>query len=160
MTRTEFEEQRATLICRHCGGVGLEQFSPGPSDALVGARCPWCLRNHPIDGIQWLPKDSAGARRPRVGKVTTDEVWEANGNRCAFCAKPRALLDRLHIQATVQHVVPVVYGGGEGPLIPFCSRCQQASAAALEETRLVLGEIDSLDGIIKRIEEKHPELRL
>lgn len=31
-------------------------------------------------------------------------------------------------------------------MIPFCSRCQEMSAAALRETRSVVGEISRLDG--------------
>lgn len=83
-------------------------------------------------------------RRPS-GIPPGPEVWEANGNHCAFCGKPRWLCDRLRIGLTAQHVVPVALGGAWGPLIPFCARCQAMSAAALQETLNVVEEIVRLD---------------
>lgn len=157
MTRDEFDEQRATLACRHCGVVGLVAYRPSNGD-MVGAMCPGCESKAPLAGVQWLPKDSARARRPKMA-ATPDEVWTLNGGHCSFCGKPDWLCKRLGIGRTMQHVLPAVFGEGSGPLIPFCARCQEASAAALKETRNVLGEIDTLDTIIKRIESRHPELR-
>jgi hypothetical protein len=63
-------------------------------------------------------------------------VWAANGDHCAYCGKSRDLCERLGIGLTVQHIRPVVFGGAvDSSLIPFCSRCQQGSTAALAETR-------------------------
>jgi hypothetical protein len=98
-------------------------------------------------------------RRPTLGPTATADVWEANGNRCAFCGKSRTLCERLGLGLTVQHVLPVVYGGGDAsPLIPFCARCQQASAAALAETQRVERHVWSLQEVIDRIEQANPEL--
>jgi hypothetical protein len=110
--------------------------------------------------MQWLPKDSARARRPHApGDPTPDAVWTANGDLCAFCGKSRTLCVRLRIGLTMQHVRPVVLGGERGPLIPFCARCQEASRAALQETRDIMRELESLDTVIRQIEARHPELR-
>ena len=124
---------------------------------MVGAQCPACLSRPPLEGVQWIPKDSAAARRPKPA-IAPDEVWRVNGDHCAFCGKPRWFCERLGIGLTAQHVVPAVFGGGTGPLIPFCARCQEASVAALKETRNVLDALNTLDTIIQRIEAKHPEL--
>ena len=99
----------------------------------------------PVAGVQWLAQRDQKPRQPS-GIPSGPAVWEANGNHCAFCGKPRWLCDRLRIGLTAQHVTPVALGGIWGPLIPFCSRCQEMSAAALRETRSVLGEITRLDG--------------
>jgi len=160
MTRAEFADTAESLSCRHCGHLGLIEYRPPSGADMVGARCPACLRNDPLMGVQWLPKDSVARRRPAVAsEPTAEEIWAAYGDHCAYCGKPKALCLRLRIGLEKQHVVPVVLGGGDGALIPFCARCQQGSAAALKETRNIMGEIDTLDGIIKRIETAHPELR-
>jgi hypothetical protein len=161
MTRSEFEKQRAQLPCQGCGHVGLEP-EVNANNGGVRPRCPACGSKTPLAGIQWLPKDSAEARRPRSlpGQPSTEQVWAANGDHCAFCGKPRLLCERLGIGLQAQHLHPVLFSQDEalGPLIPFCARCQQASAAALEETRRILGTLTSLDAIIARIERAHPEL--
>lgn len=160
ITREEFASRRESLICQHCGHIGLVEYRPPSGADMVGARCPACLRNDPLSGVQWLPKDSASRRRPRVAsEPTADEVWTAYGDHCAYCGKPKALCRRLRIGVEKQHVVPAVFGGNDGPLIPLCARCQQGSAAALKETRDLLRELESLDHIIARIETKHPELQ-
>jgi hypothetical protein len=100
----------------------------------------------PLAGVQWLAQRDHKPRRPS-GVPTGPEVWEANGNHCGFCGKPRWLCDRLRIGLTAQHVTPDVFGGVAGPLIPFCARCQAMSAAALQETRNVVGEIVRLDDV-------------
>lgn len=155
MNREEFEQRRADLCCRHCGAVGLET-EHNPNNGGVRAVCPGCGSKQPLLGVQWLPK--ATAKRARAGTVTTSEVWEANGNHCSFCGKSRALCERLGIGLTAQHVVPFAEAGDDWPLIPFCSRCQQASAAALAETRRVQETVGGLDAIIQRIQKQNPEL--
>lgn len=158
LTREAFARQRKELGCQHCGQVGLDEYRPSSGADLVGARCPGCGSLRPLAGVQWLPKDSATRRRPRSA-ISPEDVWMANGDHCAFCGKSRTLCLRLGVGLTVQHVVPVVFGGEDSVLIPFCARCQEASVAALRETRNILGELESLDAIIKRIEAAHPELR-
>lgn len=161
MTVSEFEAQRERLACQHCGGVGLAKSERHPNNNGVRPVCPQCGSIGPIPGIQWLRQNGAEERRLRrlPGTPSTSEVWAANGDHCGFCGKPWAFCERVGIGLTIQHVVPVVFGGGDGPLIPFCARCQEMSVAALKETRNVMGEVDTLDDIIKRIEAAHPELR-
>lgn len=154
MTRSEFEAQRAELCCQACGHVGLEAFSA--NGGLVGARCPACNSKLPLPGIQWLPKADA-KKTPRRASDTRD-VWALNGDHCSFCGKSWDLCVRLHINRTAQHVHPVCFGGETSVLVPFCARCQEASAAALKETQNLLGELDTLDAIIRRIEAKNPWL--
>lgn len=156
MTLAEFEGTAPSLVCKECGHVGL-QLDRNANNGGVRPCCPACGTKTPLAGVQWLAQQHHKPRR-LPGRPTTTAVWDANGNHCAFCGKPRALCERLNIGLSSQHIVPVVFGG-EGPLIPFCARCQEASAAALKETRNLLGELDSLDAIIKRIEAKRPELR-
>lgn len=156
MTLEEFEAQRRTMPCPGCGVIGELQIDHNVNNNGKRPTCPCGWRG------QWLPQNaSAAARRLRrpPGTPSPEEVWKANGDHCGFCGKPRWFCERIGIGLTVQHVQPVVFGGGDGPLCPFCARCQQASVAALEETRRVLGEVDNLDSIIKRIEEHNPELR-
>ena len=155
MTLSEFEQAASALACQQCGAVGLA-LDRNTNNGGVRPSCAACGTKAPLAGVQWL---SQGHHKPRrlPGSPSGPEVWTANGNHCAFCGKPRALCERLRIGLTAQHIVPVVFGG-EGPLIPFCARCQEASAAALKETRNILGEIESLEAIIKRIEEKNTDL--
>ena len=158
MTVLEFEAQRAGLVCQHCGRDGL-QLDRNANNGGIRPVCSACGSKTPIPSVQWLAQTGAADRKARRASVDPADVWEANGNHCAFCGKPRWLCERLRIGLTAQHLVPVVLGGEAGVLIPFCARCQEASVAALRETRNVLGEIESLDTIIQRIESKHPELR-
>jgi hypothetical protein len=108
--------------------------------------------------VQWLKQNGAAERKlRRVGTPRPDDVWSANGNHCGFCGKPRSLCERLGIGLTVQHLVPVVFGGAdESPLVPFCARCQEWSVAALRETRDVLGELEALDDVIRQSGATHP----
>jgi hypothetical protein len=157
VTRDEFLERKASLCCRHCGTVGLE----AEENANNGGMRPICRRcgsrGLRCSDYEWLPK-TAQKRPRRAGLVSTREVWEANGNHCSFCGKSRALCERLGIGLTAQHVVPFAEAGDEWPLIPFCSRCQQQSAAALAETRRVQETVGGLDEIIQRIQKNNPEL--
>jgi hypothetical protein len=149
-------------------------FAKGPLDELAasikakGIIDPLIVRPNK-DGFEI----AAGNRRYRAAKLAgleaapaivrplswaQSEVWEANGNHCSFCGKSRALCERLGIGLTAQHVVPFAEAGDEWPLIPFCSRCQQQSAAALAETRRVQETVGGLDEIIQRIQKNNPEL--
>jgi len=143
VTVQEFEEQRNGLRCQHCQASTLE-LERNVNNGGVRPVCAACRSRSPLAGVQWLAQRDQKPRRPS-GIPSGPAVWEANGNHCAFCGKPRWLCDRLRIGLTAQHVTPVALGGVWGPLIPFCSRCQEMSAAALRETRSVLGEITRLD---------------
>jgi 5-methylcytosine-specific restriction endonuclease McrA len=133
----DFNAQRNELACRKCGATGLT-VERNPNNNGVRPRCPACGSRSPLPGVQWLRQDKAHQRRPRrlSGDPSTGEVWEANGNHCAYCGKSRVLCERLGIGLTIQHIQPVVFGGTEkSVLVPFCSRCQQGSTAVLAETR-------------------------
>lgn len=155
MTRDEFAERRHQLVCQHCGREGLET-ERNDNNGGVRAVCSGCGSRTPLLGVQWLAKVSS--KRPKRGLVDTREVWAANGNHCSFCGKSRELCERLNVGLTAQHVVPFAEAGDEWPLIPFCTRCQQASAAALAETRRVQETVAGLDEIIQRIQKNNPEL--
>jgi hypothetical protein len=143
VTVQEFEAQRGALRCQHCQAAQLE-LERNANNGGVRPVCTACRSRSPLAGVQWLAQHDQRPRRPS-GIPSGPGVWDANGNHCAFCGKPRWLCDRLRIGLTAQHVVPVSLGGVWGPLIPFCSRCQEMSAAALRETRSVMGEISRLD---------------
>lgn len=156
LTVGEFETQRHQLSCQHCGHVGLVAEHNANNGGTRPA-CPICESRSPLSGVSWLPRTTA--KTPKRGVVETSEVWTENGNHCAFCGKSRALCERLGIGLSAQHVVPFTTAGDDWPLIPFCARCQQASTAALAETRRVESTIGGLDEIIARIEKQNPELR-
>ena len=158
MTLGEFRAQFVGLQCRHCHAIGLVESPRNANNGGIRPLCPACGSVSPLDGVQWLSQNAARDRRPALGPKATEDVWEANGNRCSFCGKSRALCDRLGIGLTAQHVIPVLYGGEDGPLIPYCARCQQASVAALEETRRVEEHTAGLRAIIDRIQKRFPEL--
>jgi len=152
VTLNEFELAKADLSCRLCGAVGLIAVE-NANNGGVRPGCPACGSSNPLAGVQWL-KRTKRANRPS-GAYETSEVWEANGNCCAFCGKTRLECERFKIGLTVQHVVPFSEPGGiEGPLIPFCARCQQSSAAALAETQCVRRYLESLEEQIARIRAK------
>lgn len=155
MTRDEFETQRHQMVCQHCGHEGLDKVY-NPNNNGVRPLCPACGSRTPVAGLQDLPKTRVKA--PKRGIVDTLSVWTENGDHCSFCGKSRALCERLGIGLTAQHMVPFAEAGDDWPLIPFCARCQQASAAALAETKRVAQVVGDLDAVIRRIEAAHPEL--
>jgi len=152
MTLDEFNAAKADLSCRHCGTVGLVAVE-NTNNGGVRPGCPSCGDAVPLAGVQWL-KRTKRVNRPS-GAYDTAEVWEANGNCCAFCGKTSLECERFKIGLTVQHVVPFSEPGGiDGPLIPFCARCQQASVAALAETRCLRRYLETLEDQIARIRAK------
>lgn len=153
MTVAEFLECKDEMVCRECHAVGFILSERNPNNGGVRGICAKCGS----PGTQWLAQQMV--RTPKRGLRDTMAVWLANGDHCSFCGKTRQLCSRLGIGLTAQHVVPFAEAGDEWPLIPFCARCQQASLAALEETKRVTRTINDLDSIIRRIEEKNPELR-
>lgn len=155
MTRDEFETQRHQMVCQHCGHEGLGKECNANNNG-VRPLCPACGSTTPVAGLSWLPKSEP--KRTKRGPVDTPDVWATNGDHCSFCGKSRALCERLGIGLTAQHVVPFAEGGDDWPLIPFCVRCQQASVAALAETKRVASVVGDLDAVIRRIEAAHPEL--
>lgn len=156
MTLAEFEATGKWLACQTCGYTGGLLIEENANNGGKRPLCPRCGSKTPLAGVQWLRQQIKSAPR-RVHD--TREVWTLNGDHCTFCGKSWELCDRLGIGRSTQHVMPFYKGGGEWPVVPFCARCQQASAAALEETRRVDARIASLDEIIKRIEARNPELR-
>ena len=158
MLDSEFEATKHTLRCSNCGGVGLVT-SYNANNNSVRPTCPGCGNNSPLVGVQWLRQDRASKRRPArlSNDPTTEEVWAANGDHCAYCGKSRSLCERLGIGLTIQHAHPVIFGGVESsPLIPFCARCQQGSVAALAETQRIQNALfgtSDLSEVIRRIEQ-------
>ncbi len=149
MTVEEFEDQKATLACQLCGHLGLVAVHVVNNNG-VRPGCPGCGCNAPLPGVQWLKQSKDRKVKRPSNEPTTEEVWEANGNTCAFCGKRRDECERFKIGLTKQHVVPFVEGRA-GPLIPFCARCQQASVAALAETQRIRHYLNTLEEQIARI---------
>ena len=156
MTLEEFVEQRERLLCRECQRPTL-QLDRNPNNGGVRPVCTACGSVSPLPGVSWLKQHPTKTPPRRVHD--TREVWSLNGDHCAFCGFTWAMCDEFKIGRTVQHVVPFYKGGDEWPLIPFCARCQQSSAAELAKTRLIVDRNTALHEIIARIERNNPELR-
>jgi hypothetical protein len=159
MTLGEFRDRATMLACRHCRHVGLVESPRHPNNGGIRPHCPACGSVSPVEGIQWLGQSSVRDRRPHLGAKASEEVWHANGDTCSFCGITFDEAVALGIGRTAQHVVPYVEGGGEGPLIPFCARCHEASAAALRRTRDTRRGTASWREVVERIEKNHPRLR-
>lgn len=159
MTREEFEVLAETLICRACGHTGLSMVE-NTNNGGVRPGCPACGSGQPLAGVQWLKQRGAESRKLRRPSTDpkADEVWTANGDHCAFCGKTRKECEQYGIGLTVQHVVPIVRGGANSPLAPFCARCQQASWAALAETERIGRAFESLEAQLARLREKQEGL--
>lgn len=159
MTVEEYDQQSPSLVCRMCGHVGLVRVSVANNG---GERpgCPSCGHSTPLLGVQFLKKNSAASRRVKrpSGDPSPADVWEANGNTCAFCGKTREECERFGIGITNQHVVPFAEGGESGPLIPFCARCQQQSTAAQAETKRIRNYVESITETIERLRVKQAAL--
>ena len=156
MTVEEFEAKQAELTCQHCGKGGLVLIT-NPNNGGVRPGCLACQTFQPIEGLTWLKQNKAKKRmvkRPG-GDPTPKEVWEANGNYCAYCGKTQEDCERYGIGLSSQHVIPFhLPGGAESPLVPFCSRCQQRSAAALAETEFIRRAFESVQSQLARIRDK------
>ncbi len=159
MTREEFESQSATLACRLCAHVGLVRVE-NANNGGIRPGCPACGSANPIAGVQWLKQNRADSRRVKrpSGDPTPEEVWSANGNTCAYCGKTREECERYGSGITAQHVKPFSQEGAESPLVPFCSRCQQGSVAALAETTRIRRAFESVQEQLARLQEKQREL--
>lgn len=159
MDLEEFEAQRLTLQCRHCHHVGLES-ARNPNNGGVRPICTSCGSPSPLNGIQWLRQHSAKSRQVKrpPGDPSAAAVWAANGNSCAFCGKTSEECERYGIGITKQHVLMFSEGGEDGPMIPFCVRCQQASTAAQAETVRIRRVVDTIQEQLTRLQEKQREL--
>jgi len=159
MELEEFEAQRLTLQCRHCQHVGLES-DRNVNNGGVRPVCPSCWSPSPLNGVMWLRQRGAKSRRIKrpPGDPSAAEVWEINGGCCSFCGKSREECERYGIGITVQHVKPFSQDGVESPLVPFCSRCQQGSVAALAETTRIRCAFKSIQEQLARLQEKQREL--
>ena len=73
-----------------------------------------------------------------------------NGDHCAFCGKPRWLLERLHSDLTT---IPVHPDAAAELLISFCAQCLEMRGALRKETQDRLAELDRLDASIQQEEE-------
>ena len=159
MTLEEFDQARVSLCCQQCGAIGLEVFRNMNNNG-VRPHCPHCKSGQPLRGTMWLSQHSAQARRPKrpSSDPTAAEVWEVNGNHCAYCGKTKEECEKYGIGITMQHVHPFADGGEESPLIPFCSRCQQGSVAALAETQRIRKRMATLEDHINHLRERQREL--
>jgi len=156
----DFEAQRDRLSCRLCGHLGLVGVT-NENNGGIRAGCPACGCSNPIAGVQWLRKQDAQSRKLRrpSGDPSTQGVWKANGDRCFFCGKTREECQEIGMGLTIQHGVPFAEPGGpESALVPFCSRCQQASVAAQAEMRAHRDNRTRLMDIIDRLREKQQAL--
>ena len=159
MTLEEFNQQAPELACQQCGAIGLETFH-SPNNNGIRPHCPYCGSGQPLKGAMWLSQNSASARKIKrpSSDPSTAEVWEANGNCCAYCGKTREECEKYKIGLTLQHVVPFGSGGESGPLVPFCARCQQGSVAALAETERIRRRVVTLEDQIALLREKQEAL--
>jgi hypothetical protein len=148
MKLAEFEARKEEIRCRVCGNAVLETYRPDNGNH-VGARCPACGCKDPISpGIWWLSQDGSAEsiKRKRHSEHDVRETWRRWGDHCSLCGKPWDLCVRLKIGRTVQHVHPIMFDGAEdGPVIPFCARCQEMSRPLQLETRDVLNALLELD---------------
>lgn len=146
MTLAEFTERKEDLVCQRCNHVGLEEYRP-PNANHVGARCPSCGTKAPLSQ-QWFSQNgsSESLKRKRYSEHDVRTTWQQWGDHCSFCGKSWELCVRLHIGRTVQHVNPIMFGGAEdGPVVPYCARCQEMSRPMQLETRDVLNALGELD---------------
>lgn len=161
MTAEEFDSQRAALACQQCGAIGLEVLHNVNNNGLR-PQCPHCGSGQPLRGIMWLSQNSAAKRK--VTRPSSDptpaEVWEVNGNCCAYCGKTKEECEKYGIGITMQHVLPFADGGIDGPLVPFCARCQQGSVAALAETQRIRRRMETLEEQLARMKQKQEALDL
>lgn len=157
MNLQEFEEQKHLYVCQHCGFQGLV-LERNENNGGVRPICPHCGSKTPIPRVQWLAQNTS--RIPRTRKADVDDVWTQNGNRCTHCARSRAFLERIGIGLNVQHILPIWADPDEkSVVVPYCTRCHQASTAEQAATRQLEGHDDTLAQIIRRIETKFPELK-
>jgi 5-methylcytosine-specific restriction endonuclease McrA len=159
MTLDDFNAQRPDLACQQCGSIGLE-VCRNINNNGVRPHCPHCGSGQPLKGVTWLSQNNAQARRPKrpSSDPTPADVWEVNGNHCAYCGKTKEECEKYGIGITMQHVHPFADGGEESPLIPFCARCQQGSVAALAETQRIRKRVVTLEDQINGLREKQREL--
>ena len=160
MTVDEFEAQQTTLICQHCGKGDLVLVE-NPNNGGVRPGCLSCQSYQPLALVTWLKQNKAKKRQVKrpVGDPSPDEVWEANGNYCAYCGKTRGDCETYGLGLSSQHVIPFhLPGGPDSPLVPFCSRCQQGSAAALAETERIRRAFEGVQRQLMRIREKQHEV--
>ena len=155
MTVEEFEEKRATLTCVQCGAGHLTTVM-NPNNGGIRPTCVACGSSAPLRGVQWLKQQSATSRKVKrpSSDPSTAEVWQVNGDCCGFCGMTKEECERYHIGLTIQHVVPFVEGGIDGPMVPFCARCQEASRAALMRTLNLRRYHESLGEQMVRLQAK------
>lgn len=60
-------------------------------------------------------------------------LWEAQGGKCYYCAKPTAFIVRKHgslrkNEATLDHVIPLSKGGRMAPTINCVVACNQCNS--------------------------------
>jgi hypothetical protein len=127
----EFEAQRTTLRCRHCGAVGRLEARRLPNNN-VQVVCPVCQQWDPLGGPAFLKQNGPSTRRPLARPdESLEATWARFGNRCAGCGAHAQHLDQLGLRRERQHAPPIaaVANEAETVLLPFCGDCQDAVTA-------------------------------
>jgi len=154
MNIAEFEAIRLTAACGRCGHVGLGTEYNRNNNGIRPI-CPECGSGQPIPGVMWLGQDKQRRLKRPPGDPAGPDVWAWNGEHCAFCGITRAEAETLGLGLTAQHVVPYACThcpeAVESPLVPFCSRCQEASAASTKKTEAWRRGYETLRQQIERI---------
>ena len=56
MKLSDFEERKSTLVCKRCGGVGLETYKQ-PNAHGIGAKCSTCGSKSPLAPEIWFKQE-------------------------------------------------------------------------------------------------------
>ena len=115
---------RPVLACvwkpkRGPAGENAVSKSAGQGGVHGGSRCVL----PPARGACSLDTGTVTWTAPPGWRKTREQVFATKGRRCWWCGRPAG---------TVDHVVPVVLGGGHGlaNLVPSCARCNYSRGAA------------------------------
>jgi DNA-directed RNA polymerase subunit RPC12/RpoP len=128
MTLSEFEAERTTRVCVHCGQPGMTtERNPNNNGLLV--RCPHCGSKHPWGHLLYLKQNEGKrpSRPPLPNGETLDSIWAKFGDRCVVCTAPKHALIEWGIGRQVHHVAPYLEEGHRGPLVPICAHCHSVA---------------------------------
>lgn len=133
MTKKEFDEEKDSLDCRHCGAFGFLFAQKGAPPHGWEVKCSNCGASN-----LYLKMEKNKDKRSPLKYGTADKVWEEYGNHCAFCGLSSRQIKDLGTFRTVQHVPPYKDVGHDGKLIPLCAWCQSDSAALMKRLTALL----------------------
>lgn len=142
MTVAEFEAQRESLQCRHCGqgGLTLRRLE----NRSLEVRCA-CGQWDPIGGAPYLAQGRPSTRKPlsRPDESLT-ATWERWGNRCAGCGTEASVLAQLGIGRHRQHAPPlatVEHDETQTTLIPLCALCHEHITATQRALHAIIARL-------------------